>query len=139
MGKIALSKNKHIDLLLISVDSPVLLGIYGDKRLVRDFCKAGKFSDVLPELFGEILPQVLSLILNSIVVKLQAERDAGGSIIAHWKISEIENVLIPLFDFKLQEQIALKIQKSFTLRTKSKDLLQNAKIKLENAIEKGTK
>lgn len=33
----------------------MLLGIYGDKRLVRDFCKAGKFSDVLPELFGEIL------------------------------------------------------------------------------------
>lgn len=85
----------------------------------------------------EILPQVLSLILNSIVVKLQAERDAGGSIISHWKISEIENVLIPLFDFKLQEQIALKIQKSFTLRAKSKDLLQNAKIKLENAIENG--
>ena len=134
-----MSKNKHIDLLLISVDSPVLLGIYGDKRLVRDFCKAWKFSDVLPELFGEILPQVLSLILNSIVAKLQAERDAGGSIIAHWKISDIENVLIPLFDFKLQEQIALKIQKSFTLRTKSKDLLQNAKIKLENAIEKGAK
>lgn len=84
---------------------------------------------------GEILPQVLSLILNSIVVKLQAERDAGGSIIAHWKISEIEKVLIPLFDFKLQEQIALKIQQSFTLRAKSKDLLQNAKMRLENAIE----
>ncbi len=86
---------------------------------------------------GEILPQVLSLILNSIVAKLQAERDAGGSIIAHWKISEIEKVLIPLFDFKLQEQIALKIQKSFTLRAKSKDLLQNAKMRLENAIENG--
>ncbi|MGX2983379.1 hypothetical protein [Helicobacter sp. 23-1045] len=44
-----------MDLLLISVDSPVLLGIYRGKRLVRDVCKAGKFSDVLPELFGEIL------------------------------------------------------------------------------------
>ena len=83
----------------------------------------------------EILPQVLSLILNSIVVKLQAERDAGGSIISHWKISEIENVLIPLFDFKLQEQIALKIQKSFTLRAKSKDLLEYAKVKVEQNIQ----
>lgn len=83
----------------------------------------------------EILPQVLSLILNSIVVKLQAERDAGGSIISHWKISEIEKVLIPLFDFKLQEQIALKIQKSFTLRAKSKDLLEYAKIKVEQNIQ----
>ena len=83
----------------------------------------------------EILPQVLSLILNSIVAKLQAERDAGGSIIAHWKISEIEKVLIPLFDFKLQEQIALKIQKSFTLRAKSKDLLEYAKVKVEQNIQ----
>ena len=84
---------------------------------------------------SEILPQVLSLILNSIAVKLQAERDSGGSIIAHWKISEIENVLIPLLDFKLQEQIALKIQKSFSLRKKAKDLLKTAKFRVENAIE----
>ena len=84
---------------------------------------------------SEILPQVLSLILNSIVVKLQAERDSGGSIISHWKISEIENVLIPLLDFKLQEQIAQKIQKSFALRKESKDLLESAKAKVENTIE----
>ena len=84
---------------------------------------------------SEILPQALSLILNSIAVKLQAERDSGGSIIAHWKISEIENVLIPLLDFKLQEQIAQKIQKSFALRKESKDLLESAKAKVENTIE----
>ncbi|MGX2984506.1 restriction endonuclease subunit S [Helicobacter sp. 23-1048] len=88
---------------------------------------------------NEILPQVLSLILNSIAVKLQAERDSGGSIIAHWKISEIENVLIPLLDFKLQEQIASKIQKSFVLRKNAKDLLQSAKAKVEQNIENSAK
>ena len=84
---------------------------------------------------NEILPQVLSLILNSIAVKLQAERDSGGSIIAHWKISEIENVLIPLLDLGLQEQIASKIQKSFALRAKSKSLLESAKAKVEQNIQ----
>ena len=88
---------------------------------------------------SEILPQVLSLILNSIVVKLQAERDSGGSIISHWKISEIENVLIPLLDFKLQEKIAQKIQKSFALRKESKDLLESAKAKVEQAIQNNAK
>lgn len=27
---------------------------------------------------------------------MQAEKDAGGSIINHWKKSEIENVIIPI-------------------------------------------
>ena len=44
---------------------------------------------------NDFLPDYLTLVLNSIVVKLQAERDAGGSIIQHWKPSEIENVIIP--------------------------------------------
>lgn len=42
----------------------------------------------------EVLPDYLTLIINSIVVKLQAERDAGGSIIQHWNPSEIEEVII---------------------------------------------
>ena len=73
------------------------------------------------------------------MVKLQAERDSGGSIISHWKISEIENVLIPLLDFKLQEKIAQKIQKSFALRKESKDLLESAKAKVEQAIQNNAK
>ena len=41
-----------------------------------------------------VLPDYLTLVLNSIVVKLQAERDAGGSIIQHWKPSEKEHIII---------------------------------------------
>ncbi len=46
---------KYIDLLLISVDSPILLGIYENKKLVKSLSKEGKFSDSLPNLFGAIL------------------------------------------------------------------------------------
>lgn len=83
---------------------------------------------------GVMLPQVLSLILNSDITKLQAERDAGGSIIAHWKIDEIKNVLIPKISQRVQENIADKITQSFALRKQSKDLLESAKAKVESAV-----
>jgi type I restriction enzyme S subunit len=47
---------------------------------------------------NKILPDYLTLVLNSPVVQMQSERDAGGSIIQHWKPSEIEKVVIPIFD-----------------------------------------
>ncbi|EAI9223740.1 restriction endonuclease subunit S, partial [Campylobacter coli] len=37
-----------------------------------------------------ILPEYLTLFLNSIFVKLQAQRDCGGSIISHWRIEDIK-------------------------------------------------
>lgn len=61
----------------------------------------------------------------------------SGTILTAISKDELQNILIPKIAPATQEQIALKIQKSFTLRAKSKDLLQNAKIKLENAIENG--
>lgn len=81
-----------------------------------------------------ILPQVLTLIINSIIGQLQAQRDSGGAIISHWTVSEIENILIPLLDLKTQRKIEAKVKQSFELRDKSKELLENAKVKIENAI-----
>lgn len=81
-----------------------------------------------------ILPRYLTLVLNSITTKLQAERDSGGSIISHWKVGEIQEIFIPLLDSKIQEQIESKITQSFELRAKSKELLEQAKQKVENAI-----
>lgn len=79
--------------------------------------------------------QYLTLVLNSLLVKLQAQKDVAGSIIPHWKVSEIENVLIPLLDKKIQDEIGEKISKSFELRTASNELLNLAKTKVEQAIE----
>jgi len=83
----------------------------------------------------EIYPEVLTLILNSKLVQLQAERDTGGSIIQHWRIDQIKRVLIPKIDPTIQEQIKQKIQKSFQLRENSKKLLEIAKKAVEIAIE----
>lgn len=89
--------------------------------------------------FSEVLPDYLTLVLNSPIVQLQAERDSNGAIIKHWKPSEIENVDIPLLDMKKQEELAKKIRESFEARRKSKDLIEYAKASLEIAIENNEK
>ena len=84
-----------------------------------------------------VLPDYLTLVLNSKIVRLQAERDAGGSIIQHWKQTEIERVKIPLLPLHRQRAIATKVQSSFALRAESKRLLDLAKHAVEIAIEQG--
>lgn len=83
----------------------------------------------------EVLPDYLTLVINSVVVKLQAERDAGGSIIQHWKPSEIEKVIIPILPMQEQIKLSEMLQQSFTLRKESKLLLQQTTLIVENAIE----
>lgn len=83
----------------------------------------------------EILPDYLALVLNSKAVQLQAERDAGGSIIQHWKPSEILEVVIPILPKDIQKMIADKVQMSFELKNQSENLLAQAKILVENEIE----
>jgi restriction endonuclease S subunit len=85
----------------------------------------------------EVLPDYLTLVLNSLVVQMQAERDAGGSILQHWKPSEIEQVEIPVVDKDVQHQISELIQESFRLKKESEQLLDLAKRAVEVAIEEG--
>ncbi len=84
---------------------------------------------------SKILPDYLTAVLNSDIVQLQAERDAGGSIIKHWKLSEIKEVLVPVLDISRQKAVSEKSSKSFELRHRSKKLLEYAKQAVEMAIE----
>lgn len=81
------------------------------------------------------LPDYLTLVMNSVVVKLQSERDSSGAIIQHWKLSDIQKVIIPLLPFSVQKKIASLIQKSFLLKAQSDALLQKARLSVEKEIE----
>jgi len=83
----------------------------------------------------KILPEYLTLVLNSFLVQQQAERDAGGSIILHWRINEIKEVIIPIVPMDVQKEIAKLIQDSFKLRKESEKLLEEAKEMVEKEIE----
>lgn len=83
----------------------------------------------------ELLPDYLTLVLNSPIVRMQAERDAGGSIIQHWKPSEISQVIIPMLPVCIQQKLSDLVSKSFAFRRESKALLERAKAMVEQAIE----
>ena len=81
-----------------------------------------------------VLPEYLCLVLNSIVVKLQAQRDCGGSVIEHWRTEEIKNALIPILSENQQNLVNQKITQSFDLRIKAKNLLKEAIAQVEAKI-----
>jgi type I restriction enzyme, S subunit len=83
----------------------------------------------------EVLPDYLTLVLNSKLVQMQAERDAGGSVIQHWRPDEIKQILLPILPMKKQKEISSHMQESFALRHQSAQLLETAKRAVEIAIE----
>lgn len=83
----------------------------------------------------EIEAEYLALFINSILGQIQTERDAGGSIISHWKPEQVKNLIVPILPQATQQKIAELVKKSHQARQKAKELLQEAKNKVENLIE----
>lgn len=119
------------DTILMSKDGSIGIAYKVEKD--EDFITSGAIMH-LQIADDSILPDYLTLVLNSKVVQMQAERDAGGSVIQHWKPSEISNVVIPVLPMEKQQEISQKVQESFRLRNESKRLLNVAKTAVEIAI-----
>lgn len=83
--------------------------------------------------------EYLALVINSIIGQIQILKEGGGSIISHWKPSQIENLLIPVLNSKIQQEISHLIQRSFEARENSKKLLEISKRSVEVFIEKDEK
>lgn len=122
----------HKDTILLSKDGSV--GIAYKVKDDIDMITSGALLHLSVK-GKEVLSDYLTLVLNSPIVKMQAERDAGGSIIQHWKPSEIEKVVIPVLPLNIQKEISKKIQESFRLRKEAGELLEKAKQLVEDAIE----
>lgn len=123
----------HKDTIIFSKDGSIGIAYKCEKNL--DIITSGALLhlDIRNE---NILPDYLTLILNSIVTQLQAERDSKGAIIQHWKLDDIKKIIVPVLPMQIQSLIAEKIQKSFALRKQSKRLLEQAKRMVEEEIEK---
>jgi restriction endonuclease S subunit len=79
--------------------------------------------------------EYVALCINSVIGKLQIERDGGGSVITHWKPEQIRRLSIPVLSGETQKRIASLVQQSHEARRKARDLLEEAKRKVEEAIE----
>ncbi len=114
-------------------------GSVGTAYMLRndaDFITSGAILHLTVKDNKQVFPEYLTLVLNSNLVQMQAERDAGGSIILHWRVGEIENVVVPIIDYAKQQEIAELVDESFRLKNQSEHLLETAKRAVEIAIEK---
>lgn len=85
----------------------------------------------------DIEREYIALCINSIIGQSQVERDSGGSVIAHWKPEQVKNMIIPILSKSTQQKIADLVCQSHESRKKAKQLLEEAKHKVEELIEKG--
>jgi restriction endonuclease S subunit len=83
----------------------------------------------------EIDKEYLALCINFIIGRLQIERDGGGSVITHWRPEQIKDLQIPILPPEVQQKIASLVQQSHEARKKAKELLDEAKRKVEEAIK----
>ena len=79
--------------------------------------------------------ECLTLVLNSLLIKEQANRDVGGSVILHWRPEQIARVAIPILRGESQTRVQELVAESSALRDESKRLLNCAKRAVEIAIE----
>lgn len=87
---------------------------------------------------SNIRKEYVCLAINSLVLQSQIEREAGGSIISHWKPSAVKKTLIPMLPDKIQDKIELLCIESHSARREANELLEDAKRKVEEMIEKRT-
>ncbi len=82
-------------------------------------------------------PYYVGFVMNSLIGKLQTEKLCAGSAQVELYPKDIDKFIIPFISIDLQNIIVNKLKESHKLRKESKDLLEEAKRKVEEEIEKG--
>lgn len=85
----------------------------------------------------EILPEVLLVLAKSIILRMQLEKQVSGTILAAIPNETLKNIIVPILSKETQQKIADLVQKSHEARKKSKQLLDEAKRKVEDYVERG--
>mgnify|MGYP006081527675 CR=1 FL=1 len=79
--------------------------------------------------------EYLALVINSQICQMQADRDCSGALITHWKPEQIRKMKIPILSSETMEHLADLIKRSKAARKESKQLLEQAKNRVEELIE----
>ncbi len=80
--------------------------------------------------------EFLALILNSLAVREQVNRDVGGSVIVHWRPEQVEKILVPVLPWDKQWHIRDRMAYCSDLRRQSGALLMQARDAIQMAIER---
>lgn len=127
---------KKGDVLISSAGEPgltsVWIGGYERKVIPGSFVTLARFGK-------DIEPLYAGVFLNTPAGKLQFERDYTGSVQQYVYPKKIKEILIPVLSEKIQQEIAKLVRESHTARKKAKELLEEAKHKVEELIESNAK
>ncbi|MFH1170712.1 MAG: restriction endonuclease subunit S [Candidatus Vogelbacteria bacterium] len=85
----------------------------------------------------EILPEVLLILAKSIVFQWQLEKRCAGTILTAVPKESIKDILVPILPKSTQQKIVDLVRQSHEARKKAKQLLEEAKRKVEELIENG--
>ena len=98
----------------------------------QDFVASGAFSTFI---INSPSREYLQVVLRSFIGKLQMERPTTGTSYPTITDEDVENILIPNLKIEIQQKISNLVKKSHEARKKSKELLEEAKRKVEEMIE----
>lgn len=88
----------------------------------------------------ETIPkEYLSLVINSKLCQMQIQRDCSGALIVHWKPEDIRNLKIPILSEETMNSLANMVTQSKQAFKQSKQLLEDAKAKVEALIEEASR
>ena len=82
----------------------------------------------------EILPEVMLVLAKSLVLQMQLEKQTSGTILMAVPKEAIKNIVIPILPEPTQQKIASSVCQSHQARKRAKELLEEAKQKVEKMI-----
>ncbi len=120
------------DLIISSIEGSLSSCALVEKEFDNSICSTGFF--VLNS--EKINSETLLILFKTLVIQELLQRGSKGTILTAISKTELESIKIPLIKLQIQKQISEKVQESYKLRKESKDLLEEAKRKVEEEIEK---
>ena len=85
-----------------------------------------------------IYPEVFLALSKSVALQAQLKRECAGTILTAVPNESLKRILVPLLPPETQQRIASLVQQSHEARTKAKQLLEGAKRKVEQEIERAS-
>lgn len=86
---------------------------------------------------SKLNPETLLTLFKSLPMQQLMKKSCSGTILTAISKPELEKLPVPIIRQEVQNEIAQHVQRSFALRKEAMQLLENAKITVEQAIEIG--
>ena len=80
-------------------------------------------------------PEVFLVLAKSVILQAQLKRECAGTILTAIPNESLKRIMIPILPPEIQQRIAKLVRQSHEARRKARDLLEEAKSKVENLIE----